>query len=83
MVEKLLETATLDSEQLLLKKETADVLAMTEKLVNKYQLLSKNKTLIFSSNVNPISLNIDVFHFENVVSNLIDNAIKYFTYDKK
>jgi hypothetical protein len=77
MVEKLLETATLDSEQLLLKKETTDVVAMTEKLVNKYQLLSNNKTLIFSSNVNPISLNIDVFHFENVVSNLIDNAIKY------
>jgi signal transduction histidine kinase len=77
MVEKLLETATLDSEQLLLKKETTDVVAMTEKLVNKYQLLSNNKTLIFSSNANPISLNIDVFHFENVVSNLIDNAIKY------
>lgn len=77
MVEKLLETATLDSEQLLLKKETADVVAMTEKLVNKYQLLSNNKTLIFSSNVKPISVNIDIFHIENVVSNLIDNAIKY------
>ena len=77
MVEKLLETATLDSEQLMLKKETLDVVAMTEKLVNKYQLLSKNKTLIFSSNLQPIYLNIDVFHFENVISNLIDNAIKY------
>ena len=77
MVEKLLETATLDSEQLMLKKETVDVAAMTEKLVNKYQLLSKNKTLIFSSNLQPIYLNIDVFHFENVISNLIDNAIKY------
>lgn len=77
MVEKLLETATLDSEQLMLKKETVDVAAMTEKLVNKYQLLSKNKTLIFSSNLQPIYLNIDMFHFENVISNLIDNAIKY------
>lgn len=77
MVEKLLETATLDSEQLMLKKETVDVVEMTEKLVNKHQLLANKKELIFSSNINPIYLTIDVFHFENVISNLIDNAIKY------
>ena len=77
MVEKLLETATLDSEQLLLKKETIDVVEMTERLVNKHQMLANNKELVFSSNLKPIYLNIDVFHFENVISNLIDNAIKY------
>ncbi|WP_439131081.1 sensor histidine kinase [Polaribacter sp.] len=77
MVEKLLETATLDSEQLLLKKETVDVVTLSEKLVYKHQLLSKTKELIFSSNIKPIYLNVDVFHFENVISNLIDNAIKY------
>ena len=77
MVEKLLETATLDSEQLLLKKESIDVVEMTEKLVHKHQLLISDKTLIFSSNLQPIYLNIDKFHFENVISNLIDNAIKY------
>ena len=47
MVEKLLETATLDSEQLLLEKETIDVVELTEKLVSKHQLISKNKELIF------------------------------------
>ncbi|APZ46300.1 sensor histidine kinase [Polaribacter reichenbachii] len=77
MVEKLLETATLDSEQLLLKKETIDVVEMTEKLVHKHQLLANKKTLNFSWNLQPIYLNVDVFHFENVISNLIDNAIKY------
>lgn len=77
MVEKLLETATLDSEQLLLKKETIDVVEMTERIVNKHQLLANKKELVFSSNLQPIYLNIDVFHFENVISNLIDNAIKY------
>lgn len=77
MVEKLLETATLDSEQLLLKKETIDVVEMTERLVSKHQLLANKKELIFSSNLKPIYLNIDLFHFENVISNLIDNAIKY------
>ena len=77
MVEKLLETATLDSEQLLLKKETIDIVEMTERLVNKHKLLATKKELIFSSNLQPIYLNVDVFHFENVISNLIDNAIKY------
>jgi two-component system phosphate regulon sensor histidine kinase PhoR len=77
MVEKLLETATLDSEQLLLKKETIDAVEMTERLVNKHQMLAHHKELVFSSNLQPIYLNVDVFHFENVLSNLIDNAIKY------
>jgi two-component system phosphate regulon sensor histidine kinase PhoR len=77
MVEKLLETATLDSEQLLLKKETIDVVEMTERLVHKHQMFANSKELVFSSNLKPIYLHIDVFHFENVISNLIDNAIKY------
>jgi two-component system phosphate regulon sensor histidine kinase PhoR len=77
MVEKLLETATLDSEQLLLKKETINVVEMTEKIVNKHRLLANSKELIFSANVTPIYCTIDAFHIENVISNIIDNAIKY------
>jgi two-component system phosphate regulon sensor histidine kinase PhoR len=77
MVEKLLETATLDSEQLLLKKENVDIVAITEKIVNKFILLSSNKEINFTTNLKAIYVSIDVFHFENVLSNLIDNAIKY------
>jgi signal transduction histidine kinase len=77
MVEKLLETATLDSEQLMLKKENVDITEVVEKLVYKHKLLSKEKEISFSTNLKPIYVNVDIFHFENVVSNLIDNAIKY------
>jgi len=77
MVEKLLETATLDSEQLLLKKETIDITEVVQKIVTKQQLLANNKTLNFYTNLKPIYINVDAFHFENVVSNLIDNAVKY------
>ena len=77
MVEKLLETATLDSEQLILKKETIDVVETIEKLVTKHQFLNSEKKISFSTNLKPIYINVDVFHFENVVSNLIDNAVKY------
>lgn len=77
MVEKLLETATLDSEQLILKKENIDVVEIIEKQVTKHKLLSKEKEIYFSTNIKPMYLNIDVFHFENAISNLIDNAVKY------
>ncbi|MEE9409021.1 MAG: HAMP domain-containing sensor histidine kinase [Polaribacter sp.] len=77
MVEKLLETATLDSEQLILKKETVDIIDIIDKTVAKHQLLASKKEINFSSNIKPVYLNIDVFHFENVISNLIDNAVKY------
>ena len=77
MVEKLLETATLDSESLLLKKEETNLVFLIDKLVAKHQLLTQNKSLQFSSNVESLFVHVDIFHFENAISNLIDNAIKY------
>ncbi|SED13450.1 two-component system, OmpR family, phosphate regulon sensor histidine kinase PhoR [Tenacibaculum sp. MAR_2009_124] len=77
MVEKLLETATLDSEKLLLKKEEVDIVELIEKNTTKHQLISKNKTITFSSSVSTCFMKIDLFHFENAISNLIDNAVKY------
>ena len=77
MVEKLLETATLDSEKLLLKKEQVEVINLLEKLANKHQLLTTEKDIQFSSNAKSLLLHVDEFHFENAVSNLIDNAVKY------
>lgn len=77
MVEKLLETATLDSEQLGLKPESIDPVPVLRSLVQKYQTINPEKTieLILPSTIK--SLNVDPFHFENVISNLLDNAEKY------
>ncbi|WP_232734735.1 sensor histidine kinase KdpD [Polaribacter sp. ALD11] len=77
MVEKLLETATLDSEQLILKKETINIIETIKKLVAKHQFLHSEKQIKFSYNLQPIYLQVDLFHFENAISNLIDNAVKY------
>lgn len=77
MVEKLLETATLDSEKLLLQKEETNLIDFIQKITTKHQIITKDKTINFSSNLNDLNINIDVFHFENAISNLIDNAIKY------
>ncbi len=77
MVEKLLETATLDSDKLLLNKEAVDLVFMLNTMVEKYQLLIDGKRLIFKANVSELSFQIDPFHFENAIANLVDNAIKY------
>ena len=77
MVEKLLETATLDSEKLLLKKEPINLVELIESNTKKHQFTNSEKTIQFSSNKSEIITNIDVFHFENAISNLLDNAIKY------
>ena len=77
MVEKLLETATLDSEKLLLKKESVNIIDLIEKTVQKHQQITIEKNISFSTNISELVADIDTFHFENAISNLIDNAIKY------
>ena len=76
MVEKLLETATLDSESLMLQKEPINIVDLIAKIVKKYKLLTQ-KNINFTTNVDSRMIEIDVFHFENAISNLVDNAIKY------
>ena len=77
MVEKLLETATLDSDKLLLNKEPLDVVAMLQNLTDKHTMISPEKHLSFTSAVETCVVDADHFHFENAVSNIIDNAVKY------
>ncbi|MCF6349098.1 MAG: HAMP domain-containing histidine kinase [Flavobacteriaceae bacterium] len=77
MVEKLLETATLDSENLLLKKEAINVVDLVDKCVKRQQLTNHKKEITFSTNNDELIVTIDAFHFENAINNLIDNAIKY------
>ena len=76
MVEKLLETATLDSESLMLQKEPTNIVDLVAKIAKKFELLTK-KEINFTTNIDSKILKIDRFHFENAISNLVDNAIKY------
>jgi two-component system phosphate regulon sensor histidine kinase PhoR len=77
MVEKLLETAALDSDQLVLKKEGIDPAPVLSQLVQKFQTLAPEKefNLFLPPSSSPIG--VDPFHFEQVISNLLDNAVKY------
>lgn len=77
MVEKLLETASLDSEQLMIRMEEIDPEPILRSLLQKYQTLAPEKKIELQvpAQIRPIF--VDSFHFENALSNLLDNAIKY------
>lgn len=77
MVEKLLETATLKQEEIELTKQPIIINQLLEKIVEKYKLLNTDKTFNFSNKNGDITINVDAFHFENAIANIIDNAIKY------
>jgi signal transduction histidine kinase len=77
MVEKLLETATLDSDHLILNKEPVNIAAFLTAIIDKHQIQIETKTINFTTSDDEIIANVDVFHFENALNNIIDNAIKY------
>ncbi|WP_299117666.1 sensor histidine kinase KdpD [uncultured Winogradskyella sp.] len=77
MVEKLLETATLDSESLDLNKEDIDIVTLLTSLSSRYQSHNTTKTIQTSFKVKNLNAKVDIFHFENALNNILDNAIKY------
>lgn len=77
MVEKLLETASLDTNKLVLKKENNNITELIKINIEKHQLIGSEKQITFKTNEHSLMASIDLFHFENVISNLIDNALKY------
>jgi len=77
MVEKLLETATLDSDNLELNKESIDIIELLNTLVNRYKIQFPEKEFNTSLKVENLCINVDIFHFENALNNILDNATKY------
>lgn len=77
MVEKMLETATIDQGKLTLNREEVEVVSWTEELASRFRLIARDKKINFESAVTNQVSSFDRFHLENAISNLIDNAIKY------
>lgn len=77
-VEKVLQAAALNRNTLTLKKEKVELHAILEKLVSSYQFkLGENDTLTHKLMAKHHFMKGDSFHLSNMVSNLLDNAIKY------
>ncbi len=77
MVEKILETATLNHEELVLDKQPVNLTELIENVIEKYKFINTGKSFQFKNEMGNSIVNVDRFHFENAIGNIIDNAIKY------
>jgi len=77
MVEKILETAALNHEQLALNKKPVVIAELIARVVDNYKITAPEKIINFKNTIGAISLNVDKFHFGNAIGNIIDNALKY------
>ncbi len=77
MVEKILETATLNGEELELNLEELNLVDLVETITNRYQASTSENNISFNSTHQNIWKKVDVFHLENAINNIIDNAVKY------
>ncbi|HYD91043.1 MAG TPA: HAMP domain-containing sensor histidine kinase, partial [Flavobacterium sp.] len=78
-VSKILELASLENEQIELKKERIDLNAFLEQRRPTIQLMlqSKQGELVINASAGAVYSCIDTVHFNNVLTSLVDNAIKY------
>ena len=77
MVEKLLETATLDSNNLELNKDHVDLAELLQNLIATYKIQFPEKTFQNNFELENSSIYADPFHIENAINNILDNAVKY------
>lgn len=77
MVEKLLETATLDSDNLQLNKDEINLVDLVNTVIANQQISDSNKTIHYNFSSEELIIKADVFHLENAINNIIDNALKY------
>ena len=76
MVEKLLETATLNSDNLELNFERYNISEVITAITEKHKFQNEKK-LITTNIEDTVFAHVDIFHFENTINNIIDNAYKY------
>ncbi len=76
-VEKILSVAKSDHTPLELKKETILIVPIIEEAIENIQLKCPEAVIKIESATKEYLLETDVFHFANLVYNLLDNAIKY------
>ena len=79
IINDLLDISRIDKGIIKLKKKDVDLVALVKKKASDYHLLGAKKKIMveFCSDINKLMAPFDIDRVEEVLSNLIDNAIKY------
>jgi two-component system sensor histidine kinase NblS len=85
MVNDILDVSRLESPNVVLEKEFADIIPVIKDTISSMQVLAneKNVKIEFLSDEKELFLHINVVNMERVFNNLISNAIKYSPNDDK
>lgn len=78
-VERVLNVAKLDKEEISLRKEIVDMHELLEEVKDNFEfnLNEKNGLIQLNLNAKNYQINADPVHISNVIFNLMDNAVKY------
>jgi two-component system phosphate regulon sensor histidine kinase PhoR len=78
-VERVLQTAQMEKEEIILKKKEVDIHSLIQHVADNINpIIHTNQgTLILNLDASPSLLLLDEVHISNVIHNLLDNAIKY------
>ena len=80
-VERVLQTAQMEREEIILKKKNIDIHELIQQVIdmNQPMLMAKQGSLTTDFLAEPSKIFLDEVHMSNVLNNLIDNAMKYST----
>ena len=78
-VERVLQTAQMEKEEIILKKKDLDIHTLIQHVAENINptIQTNQGTLLLNLDAYPSMLSIDEVHISNVIHNLLDNAIKY------
>ncbi|NLP50985.1 ATP-binding protein [Bacillus sp. RO1] len=78
LVNDLLDLARMEAGHISLNYENANIVAFVEKITRKFQGLAKEKSIVLQSHVDGDgAIQMDVDRMEQVMTNLVDNAIRH------
>jgi two-component system sensor histidine kinase KdpD len=77
IVEHLLDLGRIESGRLRLDRQPTDLAALIGTTIKSMEALSNQHRLVFDSSAEPLVATVDVKRVEQVLRNLLDNAIKY------
>ncbi|MBL0144752.1 MAG: HAMP domain-containing histidine kinase [Chitinophagaceae bacterium] len=77
LADKILDTASMENSRLMLHLKAENIMLLLQKISLKYKTNEAAKTIRLVNASNELFADIDIFYFENAITNIIDNALKY------